>query len=249
MLHPIKLGHHVGADILHLNRGDVVSFRPTEGLRRTHRTAVTEIADSYLGTAVYANIHWLSRLIGEELALSGVQLVTDRDPAHTAELYRRLKPMPALEAVNTRADTIENLESYLLTAIWYFVLLLALFAGILFFGSILNSSLVSLAERSREVATLRVLGYGPWQIGNLLLRESMIVTLIGTLLGMPIGYQLSRLTAMAYDSEMFRFPVISSPGTWIWTLVLAVAFALVAHLVVQRTIHKTDWLEALMAKE
>ena len=63
-----------------------------------------------------------------------------------------------------------------------------LFAGIVFFGSILNTSLVSLAERQREVATLRVLGYGPWQVGSLLLRESMITTVLGTLLGMPLGY-------------------------------------------------------------
>ncbi len=122
-------------------------------------------------------------------------------------------------------------------------------AGIVFLGSILNSSLVSLAERQREVATLRVLGYGPWQIGSLLLRESMIVTLVGTALGMPFGYGLSVLSAMAYDTEMFRFPVVSSAATWVCTLVLAVTFALLAHLAVQRTIHCMDWLEALQAKE
>jgi putative ABC transport system permease protein len=124
-----------------------------------------------------------------------------------------------------------------------------LFAGVIFFGSILNASLISLAEREREVATLRVLGYGPWRIGSLLLRESMIVTLAGTLLGMPLGYLLSVLLSVMYDTELFRFPVIATPGTWIWTLVLAVVFALSAHLFVQRTIHRMDWLDALKAKE
>lgn len=237
------------AEILQLKRGDPVVFRPVKGLRRLHRTTVEEISDSYLGTTVYADIHYLSRLIGEELAITGVQLATDENPAHTAELYRRLKQMPALQAVNTRADMIEALETYLLEAMWWFIVVLVLFAGIVFFGSILNSSLVSLAERQREVATLRVLGYGPWQIGSLLLRESLIVTLIGTLLGMPLGYGLSVLTAAAFDTELFRFPVVSSPGTYIWTLVLAILFALLAHLAVQRAIHKTNWLEALQAKE
>ena len=68
-----------------------------------------------------------------------------------------------------------------------------LFAGIVFFGSILNASLVSLAERQREVATLRVLGYGPWEIGSLLLRESMITTARGHVLGMPLGYLLTHI--------------------------------------------------------
>lgn len=237
------------AEMLRLKRGDPVSFRPVKGLRRLHRVPVAEISESYLGTAVYADIHYLSRLIGEELALSGVQLATDRDPAHTAALYRQLKRMPALQAVNSRADMIENLQKSLTDLMWVFILILVIFAGVVFFGSILNSSLVSLAERQREVATLRVLGYGPWQIGSLLLRESLIVTLIGAVLGMPLGYGLTVLMAMAYDTEMFRFPVVSSAGTYIWTAVLAVLFALLAHLAVQQTVHRMDWLEALQAKE
>jgi putative ABC transport system permease protein len=120
---------------------------------------------------------------------------------------------------------------------------------VVFFGSIMNSSLVSLAERGREAATLRVLGYGPWQLGSLLLRESLIVTLIGTVLGMPLGYELTVLMAMFYDTEMFRFPVVCSAGTWIWTAAAAVTFALLAHALVQWTIHHMDWLEALQAKE
>jgi putative ABC transport system permease protein len=237
------------AEILHLQRGDTVLFRPIKGLRRMHQATVAEISDSYLGTTVYADIHYLSRLIGEEMALTGIQLATDGNPASTARLYRELKQMPALQAVNTRADMVEALETYLLEAMWWFILILVLFAGIVFFGSILNSSLVSLAERQREVATLRVLGYGPWQIGSLLLRESLIVTLVGTVLGMPLGYGLSVLTAAAFDTELFRFPVVSSPATYIWTLVLAVLFALAAHLGVQRAIHRMDWLDALQAKE
>jgi len=237
------------AEILHVRRGQTIDFRPVKGLRRLHRVRVVEISDSYLGTAVYADIQYLSRLIGEQFAITGVQLATDRNPDHRQALYRQLKQMPALQAVNTRADMVTCLEETVIQNMWVFIGLLVLFAGVVFFGSILNSSLVSLAERAREVATLRVLGYGPWQIGSLLLRESMIVTLLGTLLGMPIGYGLSVLVAVAYDSEMFRFPVVSSAGTWIWTAVLAIAFGLIAHLLVQRTVHRMDWLEALKAEE
>jgi putative ABC transport system permease protein len=237
------------AELLHLKRGDLVSFRPVKGIRSLHSVPVVEISDSYLGMSVYTDIRYLSRLIGEELALTGVQLATDQDPAHTAALYRHLKQMPKLQAVTTRADMIENLQKSLMDLMWIFILILVVFAGVVFLGSILNSSLVSLAERQREVATLRVLGYGPWQVGSLLLRESLIVTLIGTVLGMPLGYALSVLVANAYDTEMFRFPVVSSAGTWIWTVVLAVVFALVAQAAVQWVVHRMDWLEALQAKE
>lgn len=106
-----------------------------------------------------------------------------------------------------------------------------------------------LAERQRGVATLRVLGYGPWQIGSLMLRESLIISAVGTALGMPLGYMLTVLLAMGYDTELFRFPVVSTPGVWIGTMVLGIVFTGAAHLFVQRSIHRMDWLDALKAKE
>ena len=237
------------AEILHLERGDLVTMEPVKGLRRSRQVPVVEISESYMGTAVYTQIGYLSRLIGEEMALTGVQLATGQDQRERGELYRELKRMPSLQGVSNRADMVETLETTLVLNMLVFIGCLVLFAGVVFFGSILNASLVSLAERQREVATLRVLGYGPWQIGSLLLRESMIVTLLGTLAGMPIGYLLTVGMAASYNSEMFRFPVIVSSSTWILTFVLAVLFGLLAHLFVQRAIHRMDWLEALQAKE
>jgi len=151
-------------------------------------------------------------------------------------------------AVTARADMIKSLDLVLRTQ-WVMIYLLVFFSGIVFFGSILNASLVSLAERQRELATLRVLGYGPWQIGSLLLRESGITTLIGAVLGMPLGYFLTVVTARSYDSDMFRLPVLTTPGMWVMTLVLASIFWILAHMAVQREIHRMDWLEALKVSE
>jgi putative ABC transport system permease protein len=237
------------AEILHLRRGDTVTVRMTKGERRIFQLPVVEIVDGYIGTVVYANIDYLSHLLSEELILSGVQLKMDNDPKHAAELFLELKELPALEGVNSRSEMIENLEKTVIRNMWVFIGLIVIFAGIVFFGSILNASLVSLAERQRELATLRVLGYGPWQVGSLMLRESLVVTLVGAVLGMPIGYLLTVGAAAIYESEMFRFPVVYSVGTFGWTIVLAVVFTFGAHLFVQYSVHKMNWLEALQAKE
>ena len=237
------------ADILHVKRGDSVLIEPVKGLRRRFEVPVGEISESYFGTTVYAEIGCLSRLVNEEVAISGVQLALDGDPGRHRALVRQLKQMPALQAVRARDDIIEGLQETVLKHQWVVIDVMILFSGIVFFGSIVNASLVSLTERQRELSTLRVLGYGPWQIGTLLLRESMIVTLLGTVLGMPLGYLLTVATAWAYNSEMFRLPIITTPGTWLWTLALAVIFGLVAHLFVQRAIHRMAWLDALKAQE
>jgi putative ABC transport system permease protein len=131
-----------------------------------------------------------------------------------------------------------------------FIGVLVLFAGIVFFGSVVNSSLVSLAERQREVATFRAMGYGPWEIGGLFLRENLTVNLCGTLLGLPFGYGLVELTSLAYaQNDLIRLPVVSAPWVWVLTIVLSLVFALIAHAVVQWRVHCMDYLEALKVTE
>ncbi|MBN2216998.1 MAG: FtsX-like permease family protein, partial [Pirellulales bacterium] len=237
------------ADTLGVGRGDWISFRPTQGLRRPFRAPVLEIADSYLGMAVYTDIHYLSRLVDEELAVNRIQLLTDKNPGHLAALYHELKQLPVLKGVDSRADMMRNLEATLIDNTYASLLPMIIFAGILFFGAILNSSLIALAERQREMATLRVLGYGPWRLGSLLLRESLVTTLAGTLLGMPLGYGLTAAIAAMYASDLFRFPVVASGTVWIATAALAVLYGLSAHGFVQRAVHRMDWLDALQAKE
>src|SRR5581483_8456013 len=160
-----------------------------------------------------------------------------------------LKQMPAIQAVTARADTIHNVMQTLVKNQRVFIGLLVLFAGVIFFGSVLNTSLVSLAERQREVATLQVLGYSPWQVGGLFLRETGVTNLLGTLLGLPLGYLLNYGIVIAYDTEMFRIPLIDPTRAWVWTALLGVTFGLLAHAIVQRMILKMDWLEALKTKE
>ncbi|MGH7137682.1 MAG: ABC transporter permease, partial [Pirellulales bacterium] len=237
------------ADLLHLERGDLVEIRPTQGLREPHLAPVVEISDSYVGLAAYADIHYLSRMVHEELSLSGVQLAVDPRPESIDALYRELKRMPRIQSVTARADTIANVMETLIKNQRVFIGLLVLFAGVIFFGSVLNSSLISLAEREREVATLRVLGYNEWQVGNLFLRESALVNTLGTLAGMPLGYFLNWGITVAYDTEMFRIPVVDPMGSCLITFLLGTAFALLAHSIVQRAIFRMDWLEAMKTRE
>lgn len=237
------------ADILGVERGDYVTFKPSKGLQCPARVQVLEIAESYLGTAVYADFEFTNRMVGEYGVMNEVQILADHDPETRKALFAELKRLPSIEAVNCREDMIRNIEDTLIKSMIGFIGALIIFAGTIFFGSILNSALVGLAERQREVATLRVLGYGPWQIGNLFLRESMIVTVLGAFVGMPIGYYLTVLMAISYDSELFRFPVISTAATWAATALLAIVFCIMAQLFVQRSILKMKWLDALQAKE
>jgi putative ABC transport system permease protein len=237
------------ADILHVRPGELLTVRPVRGERRDLQVPVAAITDTYLGLSVYADFEYLNRLLGEEFAVSGLQLALDGSQASHVALHRELKEMPTIQSVSARKDRIKNIMDTIIDTQETFIGVLVVFAGVIFFGSVLNSSLISLAERQREVGTLRVLGYTPWQIGGLFFRETVVINAIGTLLGLPLGYQLSVIITEAYANELFRVGVVTPMWIWTTTLTLAVVFVLVAHGFVQRSIHRMDWLDALKVKE
>ncbi len=237
------------AEILHVKAGDKITMIPVKGDRRPVEFVVANVADSYLGMAAYAELGTLSAAVGEELAMTGAQIQIDNHPRHLLELYHELKQMPGIQAVAARRDMIQNLTDTLLTNQRIFISILVTFAGVVFLGSIVNASLISLAERTSEVATLRALGYGPWRIGSLYLRESMLTTLIGTALGIPGGAYLTWLMANSYENDMLTLPVVSAPWVWQAALGLAVLFTLAAHSIVQLNIHRMNIVEALKVKE
>jgi len=238
------------ADILHAEAGDTVTIVPVKGERRPVDVPVASVAESYFGLVAYAEIRYLSRLLNEEFAMTGAQLETNRKESDRLELYRTLKQTPAIESLTARKDMIDNLVETLIQNQYVFIVMFVLFAGIVFFGSVVNSSLVSLAERQREVATFRAMGYGPWAIGGLFLRENLLVNSVGTVMGLPFGYSLILFTSWAYEqNDLIRLPVVSAPWVWIATVVLSLIFTLCAQAVVQRRVHRMDYLEALKVKE
>ena len=121
-------------------------------------------------------------------------------------MLEELKDLPAVQSYTARANTVHNLIETVLNTQMIFIGLLLLFAGVIFFSSMLNTSLIGLAERRREVATLRVMGYTEYQVGGYFLRESMLVNSLGTLLGLPVGYALTWwLTKVVSTPKCFAF--------------------------------------------
>jgi len=237
------------AELLHARPGDRVTIVPTKGERRAIEAPVAEVTDSFLGVAVYADLEYLSSLVGEDLAMNAVQLQVDPRSEGNGEIYRGLKEMPQAQSIIARRAIIANVNDTIIANHWVFLVILVPFAGVIFLGSILNASLVSLAERSREVATLRAIGYSEWQVGGLFLRESILVNAVGTLLGLPLGYLLTVGTASLYDTDALRFPVVHAPWVWSATLLLAFGFVTAAHAVTQWMIASLDFADVLKVKE
>ena len=124
-----------------------------------------------------------------------------------------------------------------------------LFAGVIAFGVVYNAARISLSERSRELASLRVLGLTRGEISFILLGELAAVTLVAVPVGLVIGYGLASLVVTAYDTEVYRFPLVVTARTYGFSSLIVLLAAALSGLAVRRKLDHLDLVEVLKTKE
>ncbi len=237
------------ASILDVDPGDRVTIIPTKGLQDPRTVRVARIIDSMFGLSVYADFDFLNAQIHESDAVSALQLRTRMTPAELRVFLHQCKRYPQLAGIGNRKLQQKLIQKSFVDKLGAMAYPLIFFGGIIFFGSILNASLIGILERKREIATYRVLGYSALEVGNLLLRENILVNVAGILVGLPLGWWMLDGMAKQYQNDMYSMPCVINPGSWIISIVLAVVFVLLCQVVIQRSILKLNWNEALSMKE
>ena len=236
------------AEILHASPGDSIRLRPLIARRQEVTTPVVGIVDSFLGLSAYANISYLSRLLGEESS-ANVVLASLFKGAREATVFAALKKRPAIMGVGERTRSLTQMNETFGKTMGAMISIMVLFAGLIAFGSVLNAALVSLSERQREVGTLRVLGYTPGQITGIFSGESYLLNGFGIALGLLAGIGLAHLLALAYNTELYRFPVVILPSRLLVSALAMLVFITLAQFVVYHLIRALEWLEVLKIRE
>jgi putative ABC transport system permease protein len=237
-----KLGELLGAGV-----GDRLSLTPVRGRRETKEVQVASVVDTFLGLDCYADIRYLSGVVGESLAVNAVQLSVE--PTRIADLYGEVKDLPNAQGLSVRADSRSIVEDVLIRTQMVFIGIIVLFAGSIAFGSAVNAALVEIGDRIREISTLRVLGYSPSEVTGILVRQEAFVFVCGLALAYPIGYVLVWYLIRAYDTELLRVPFIIRPPILVYTAVMSFSFIIAAQVIVYRHIARLNWLEGIQVKE
>ena len=147
-----KLARILGARV-----GDGITVKAMEGRRPVRRVVVSAITHTYLGLAANMPIGALNRFMFEGPTVSGAYLMVD--PARTRALYRALKNIPAIASVTLRRAALDTFRRTLKETMLTMVLFFIAFAGIIAIGVVYNAARITLSERARELASLRVLGF------------------------------------------------------------------------------------------
>ncbi|MEL7059652.1 MAG: FtsX-like permease family protein [Acidobacteriota bacterium] len=235
------------AEVLGVEVGDRVVVEVLEGRRPRREIEVASLVEEYMGTNAYVEIDTLHRLMREAGVQSGAYLLVD--PLHQEALYRRLRELPAVAGVKLKSAAIESFRKQMDETMGIFIGFNILFASIITFGVMYNAARVTLSERSRELASLRVLGFTRGEISFILLGELAVVVLLALPLGAVIGHAMAGFIVTMFNTELYRFPLVVSRRSVATAMLVVVGAAVVSSLVVRRRLDHLDLVEVLKTRE
>lgn len=235
------------AELLGANLGDQVLLEVLEGKRPTLTVEVTALVEEYTGINAYMNKQQLNKLLKESSVASGAFLKVDSN--RIDEVYRKLEFRPGVAGVTIRDAMLQSFRETVAENLLIMRSFIIFFAAVIAIGVVYNSARISLSERSRDLATMRVIGFSKREVSLVLLGEIALLTLAALPLGCLIGYGLAYLMASGLDTENYRIPLVVSRNTYGLAAVVVALATLVSGLVVQRRIHQLDLIGVLKTRE
>lgn len=235
------------ANTLGVNVGELLTVEVLEGARPIRTVQVVGKVDELLGMSAYMDIGALNQLMREGGTISGAYLMVDESILN--RLYDLLKETPAVASVSIRKTAIERFEETIAASLGIFTTVLVIFASIIAFGVVYNAARIALSERSRELATLRIIGFTQAEIAFILLGEQAIITLVAIPLGFMMGFGLCAFMSSVYQSELYRLPLIVTNASYVFAFIIIVVTAIISGLIVRRQLKHLDLIAVLKTKE
>jgi putative ABC transport system permease protein len=234
-------------EILGVRPGDRVTVEVLEGARPVREVEVAALVDDYMGLAAFMEIGALHRLMREQASLSGAHLMVDA--ARMDTLYRRLKATPAVAGITVTSAALASFRAIMAQNFSIITAFNVAFAVIIAFGVVYNAARISLSERSRELASLRVLGFTLGEISLILLGELALLTLLGILPGLCVGWAMAKFLLLAFQNEVYRLPLVVTPQNAAWSALVVILAAALSGLAVRRRLDRLDLVAVLKTRE
>jgi putative ABC transport system permease protein len=235
------------AELLEARPGDEIEVDVLEGRRPRARLVVAATVDDLVGTSAWLHADTLQALLGEGPTVSGAFLAIDSSRA--AEVDARLADSPRVAGFVSRGLQLATFRDTIARTLLRMRTVNTLFAVAIACGVVATTARQSVIERSRDLASLRVLGFTRGEVAAILLGEQAILTLCAVPLGLLLGYGFVVVTTWGYDTELFRVPAVVRPRTYAVAAATVFAAALTAALVVRRLLDRLDLVAVLKARD
>jgi putative ABC transport system permease protein len=235
------------AKSLKLSPGGEVEIEVLDGKRQSGTLSVTGLVSDFAGSNAYLSLEALHEFLQEGPSISGAHLQVDE--SRMPRLYATLKQTPRVAGVNVLEAARRSFEETIAENLMKMTAFNILFSCVIAFGVVYNTARISLAERSRELATLRVIGFTRREISTILLGELAILTLAAIPLGLGIGYGFAWFLVISIQTDLYRIPLVVSPFTFGYASTVVLLASLVSGLMVRGSIDRLDLISVLKSRD
>jgi len=235
------------SQILDVGIGDRLEIDVREGKRKAVRPVVVGLIDESVGLSIYASLQLVADLEGDLGAVSSVLL--DVEPSAVAALEERLRRSPHVIDVSDVDADIQRLRDMngSFMDIWTLVSI-TLASGVIL-GVVYNNARIALAARSRDLASLRVLGFSRSEISRVLIGGLAVEVVLAIPIGLWLGKKWGELFMRQVDQETFRWAVVIAPRTYALATAVSLLAATAAALWVRRNLDRLDLIAVLKTRE
>ena len=230
------------ADELELAVGDTFTIRDADG--KQLEVTVGGIYDNYAMNSLILSADTYEEAFGTWEA-NTVLLNADEDTESFAETLMNLDSVLGVNRLAATRNILDDALSCLDYIIWIIVVL----SGALAFIVMFNLTNINLAERSREIATVEVLGFYPRETQHYVLWENAVLSVLAMLLGIPLGTIFHRVVMSMIHIEMLRFYPYITWQSYLLAMVCTIFFMVFVNLFMRRSIAKIPMAESLKAVE
>lgn len=235
------------AEILGARVGDIVRVEMLEGRRATAEVPIRGLVTDYAGVAAYMDIDALRRILKEGDTVNGAYLALDHQ--HWDAFMRKVKDTPRAAFVMVKRDQLASFRETTGMSIGILRKLYFALAVIVAFGVVYNSARIALSERSRELATLRVVGFRLSEVRGVLVGELAILVLLALPLGLLFGRGLALFIMSSFSTETVRLPIVINSSTYSIAVLVVLTAAVCSFALVSRMIAKLDMVSVLKARD
>ena len=235
------------AELLGVKEGDTINLKDSDGNQK--QVSISNVVENYVYHYVYMSKELYESLYNKQYE-SNVLLVQDNDLTEEQEdsLAEELMNYNEISSVSLISSAIRTMDETM-QSLNYVVVVLIVSAGLLAFVVLYNLSNVNISERIRELATIKVLGFYDREVYDYVTRETILLTLIGIVLGLVAGYFLNYFIIGTCEINMLRFNKTIEPLSYVYSTLITIAFALIVNFVTYFALKKIDMIESLKSVE
>jgi putative ABC transport system permease protein len=235
------------AQVLGVKAGDSVEIDLLEGVRRTVSVPIAALVEDYFGIRGMMDSEALARLMRESPTVTSVNLSLDQNQREA--FYAAVKGTPIISGLGLQRVSLANFRQSIALLITTMASIYTALATVIAFGLVYNSARISLSERARELASLRVLGFTRGEVLWILLLELAALTIVAQPPGWLMGYGLAWVMQTRLAGELMRVRLVVESPTYILASAIIFAAAIASALVVRARVNRLDLVAVLKTRD